>query len=473
MQARLKEGTGEKVGELFDLMKKLGGSLDAGVGAVGALVAAVRPQAEALRRAGKPEEADKLLRGVGVVLDKVAAEPNLTPRVLVFLGGGLTDMGQPDKAVEVLAKVPAPPAEDLAKKPADLDDKHRPPVLLYRQARLETVRALRTAGRFADADQALAEVMGTKDRPGWAAGDPAFRREVAYALEDRAAATPDVKQAAPIWGEARGKWTELANEYLPTLRRLGSGKQNATAAMLALADLKALPPHKLLPQKPEEIKKAIADPRPPTWVKELLVETTTGPDGKPQPNPTAQAYVQSLKQAAARMEAQLKPRYHELFFESMRCLTRANSHVLKDKPTELREKLEAIARSVRDLEALNPDLAPEVRDKFTALMVEYPALKAEYDRVKAEPVAVAAPVEPKEDAPPTPKTASPSPASEPAKPSAAKPAAPVAGNGGNFGLIVGGVAGLVALAGVAAYFVLFRKPAPPPRRSAPAPLFDE
>jgi hypothetical protein len=26
---------------------------------------------------------------------------------------------------------------------------------------------------------------------------------------------------------------------------------------------------------------------------------------------------------------------------------------------------------------------------------------------------------------------------------------------------------------VAAYFVLFRKPAPPPRRSAPAPQFDE
>lgn len=473
MQARLKEGTGEKVGELFDLMKKLGGSLDAGVGAVGTLVAAVRPQAEALRRAGKPEEADKLLRGVGVVLDKVAAEPNLTPRVLVFLGGGLTDMGQPDKAVEVLAKVPAPPAEDLAKKPADLDDKARPPVLLYRLARLETARALRTAGRFADADKALAEAMGTQDRPGWAAGDAAFRREVAYVLEDRAAATPDVKQAAPIWGEARGKWTELANEYLPILRRLGSGKQNATAAMLALADLKSLPPHKLLPQKPEEIKKGLADPKPPAWVRELLVETRPGPDGKPQPNPTAQAYVQSLKQTAARMEAQVKPKYHDLFFESMRCLTRANSHVLRDKPAELREKLEAIAKSVRDLEALNPDLAPEVRDKFAALMAEYPALKAEYDRVKAEPVAAAAPAEPKEDVPPTPGNRNESPAAEPAQPSAATPTAPAAGNGGSLGLIVGGVAGLVALAGVAAYFVLFRKPPPPPRRSAPAPLFDE
>jgi hypothetical protein len=273
-----------------------------------------------------------------VVLDKVAAEPNLTPRVLVFLGGGLTDMGQPDRAVEVLAKVPAPPAEDLAKKPADLDDKARSAVLLYRQARLETVRALRTAGRFGDADKALAEVMGTRDRPGWAADDAAFRREVAYVLEDRAAATPDVKQAAVLWGEARTKWTELANEYLPALRKLGTGKQNARSALLALADLKALPPHKLLPQKPEEIKKGLADPRPPAWVRELLTETTPGPDGKPQPNPTARAYAESLKQTAARMEAQLEPRYHDLFFETMRCLTRANSHVLKDRPAELTEK---------------------------------------------------------------------------------------------------------------------------------------
>ena len=243
--------------------------------------------------------------------------------------------------------------------------------------------------------------------------------------------------------------------------------------MLALADLKALPPHKLLPQKPEEIKKGLADPKPPTWVKELLTETTPGPDGKPQPNPTAREYVQSLKQTAARMESQIEPRYHDLFFESTRCLTRANSHVLKDKPAELKEKLEAIARNVRDLESLNPDLAPEVRDKFTALMAEYPALKAEYDRVKAEPVAAVPMAEPKEDVPLTPKTGNESPASESAKSVAAKPSAPVAGNGGSLGLIVGGVAGLAALAGVAAYFVLFRKPAPPRRRSAPAPLFED
>ncbi len=465
MQARIKEGATDKLGGLFDLMKKLGGSLDASVGAVGTLVAAVRPQAEALRRGGKPDEADKLLRGVGVVLDKVAAEPKLTPRVLVFLGSGLTDMGQPEKAIEVLAKVPAPPAADLAKKPADLDDKARPPVLLYRQARLETARALRTAGRFADADKALAEAMGTRDQPGWAAGDPAFRREVAYVLEDRAAAAPDAKQATALWGEANGKWAELANEYLPTLRRLAAGKQNATAALLVLADLKALPANKLLPKSPEEIKKGVAESKPPAWVKELLIETAPGPDGKPRPNPTAREYVQTLKQTAARLEAQVKPKYHDLFFESMRCLTRANASLLKDNPAELQKKLGKIAESVRQLETLNPDLAPEVRDKFASLMVEYPALKAEYDRTKAEPVAVA---EPKEGSPtPTPADDSPKAAVP------ARPTAPVAGNGGSSGLLIGGIAGLVALAGVAAYFTLFRKSAPPPRRSAPAPLFED
>ncbi len=465
LQARIKEGAVDKVGELFDLMKRLGGSLDAGITAVGQLVAAARPQAEALRKEGKAAEADRLVQGVGVVLDKVAAEPNLSPKVLLYLGTALTDMGQADRAAEVLAKVPAPPAADLARRPADLDEKARPAVQLYRQARLETARAYRVAGRFDDADKALKEAMGTKEKPGWAAGAPDFRREAAYLLEDRAASIPDPKQAAPVWAEANRKWAELANDYLPTLQKLAAGRRDAKSAALVLADRGELPDSPLLPRKPEEVKGGLRDPKPPKWVTELLTETANGPDGKPRPNPVAQEYVRTLKNTVARVEAQIKPRYHDVFFESTRCLTRANAQLFKDDPAERQRKMARLAQLVRDLEAKNPDLSPEVRAKFERLMADYPQLKQEYDKLgKPEPAGGG------EEPPPPAKNGGGSPAPAAAKPAAAPPRD--AGNGG-LGLVVGAAAGLLALGGVVAYVVLFRRPPPPPRRSAPAPLFDE
>jgi hypothetical protein len=468
LQSRIRAGEVEKVGELFDLMKSLGGSLDAGVTALGQLIAATRPQADALRRQGRDEEADRLVRGVGAVLDRVAAEPDLTPQILLFLGTGLKDMGDFDRAVEMLAKVPAPPADDLSRRPSDLDEKARPAVQLYRQARLETARAHRLAGRFDDADRVLTEAMGTAENPGWAATSPDFRREVAYLLEDRAAAAADPQQAIAFWGAARGKWTELANDFVPTLRKLAAGKQDTTSAVLALADLKALPPHKLLPQTPEEIRKGLSDPKPPRWVTELLTETVPGQDGEPQANPIAQEYVRALRNTVTRMEAQIKPQYHALFFESIRCLTRANTHLLRDRPNDLQRTLARIASDVRQLEASNPDLSPEVRAKFASLMEEYPQLKQEYDRTTAGPVAVAPAAESSENG-----RLSPRDASELTETDTTNSTVPTREEGDGFGLIIGGMAGLVAVIAVVTYFVLFRRPLPPARRTAPVPRFDD
>ena len=101
----------------------------------------------------------------------MATQTHPSTRFVVVPTAALTPA---EKAVEVLAKVPAPPAEVLAKKLTDLDDKARLPIQLYRQARLETARALRTAGRFSDADKTLAEALGTQEKPGWAAGAAGF-----------------------------------------------------------------------------------------------------------------------------------------------------------------------------------------------------------------------------------------------------------------------------------------------------------
>lgn len=98
------------------------------------------------------------------------------------------------------------------------------------------------------------------------------------------------------------------------------------------------------------------------------------------PNPTARAYGQVLQQTVNRLESQVKPMYFEAFFETIRCITRANASLLKGNQAELNKRFDKLADSIKKIEELNPDLADEVKAKFYGLLVEYPALKALYQQ---------------------------------------------------------------------------------------------
>lgn len=311
LQARIGEGAVDKAGELFDLLKKLGGSADAIAQALAQLAQAVAPHVAQLRKDMNDAEADKLIAGVGQLLAKVAAEPNISQPALFNLGRAMKDVGSHDKAVEMLTKI-KDPGPDLLKKPiAQLTNDERLPVLLYRGAQLELARTRRLARQFDEADKVLRAAMGTKEAKGWAFTAPDFRREAAYLLEDKAEAIADPKAAVAVWREALGKWGEMAGEYLSVLRR----------------------------------------PIPK--------------------DPTARAEYDRLK-------AQVKPLYHDIFFESTRCTCRANSSLLKGNAAELTKKFESSARSMVALENANPDMAAEVKAKFTGLLETYPELKQKY-----------------------------------------------------------------------------------------------
>jgi hypothetical protein len=282
------------------------------VSAMGKLLDTVEPQIADLRKKGKAKDADDLARGVGTLLDRIANEPNVSPAVLVFLGRGLREIGNTDKAVEFLNKVPAP-AEGLDKPLGELDEAKRLPVVRYRNARLELARSYRAARKFADADKILADALGTKDKKGWGANDLNFRKEHAWLLEAKAAEQANPAAATPLWAEANKEWGTMGREY-----------------------------------------------------QSVLV--------KPFPKD------EKAKNDLERLKSQVKPIYFDLFFEQLRCVTKANLQLLKAKPGDISAKMAGVARQMAALEKNNPDLPAEVKAKFADLMDEVPALKAEYQK---------------------------------------------------------------------------------------------
>jgi tetratricopeptide (TPR) repeat protein len=80
----------------------------------------------------------------------------------------------------------------------------------------------------------------------------------------------------------------------------------------------------------------------------------------------------------ARMKDQIKPIYFGLIADNQRCLVAANGMILKDKPDVLAKRYDTIVAGILTIEKQNPDLAPEVREKFTALLDATPALRKKY-----------------------------------------------------------------------------------------------
>jgi len=370
IQTRIREGSIDKIGELLDVLKKLGGNLANSAGTLGQLIDGARPQIESLRKEGKAEEADKLVAGIGLILDKVAAEPGVTPSTVLVLGRGLASIGNTDKAVEFLKRIPAPPALDVLKKRAsEIPEAEQPVVGRYKLAQLELAKAYRLGKKFAEAEETLKPALPTRDAAGreqpgtgWQANSD-FKRESAMLSEAKAEAAAPA-EALKLWGEARSKWTEQANQYLVPLRKLAAGKKDEKSAFLALLELRQLPPNPKLPKTDKDIRDGLNEAKPPEWVKELLAPNSL--------------YVAEMRNTITRIETQLKPLYHDLVFESTRCLTQANISILKGDAAKTSAALAKLAKSMVDLEAANPDLAEAVKLRFTDLLDETPALKDEY-----------------------------------------------------------------------------------------------
>lgn len=334
MQGRIREGEFDKAAELFELLDKLGGSTDATTNALNSLVAMVRPQVEAFRKAKKDSDADKLSSSIGTLLQKQAEKPKLTARVQASLGRSLRDMGQYDKAVEVLKKVPMPPAEKLFATSTTLEETDKEAVVAYQIAQIELARAFRAAKKYAEADSVLKAALGDDTaKPedpkskGWAKSLE-FKKEAIYLLEEKAANTPaDQKDnRARAWGKAKVAWERLGGNYRALLQ---------------------------LP---------IIDPNDPDFQSE---------DGKPP-----------VKRGIALNDRErLIPIYLEILCEYRRCLLRGNSQILAGDPGKLADFMSKSAQSIITIETDNAkSLTSEVKAKYTDLLQEFPAMKEEYKK---------------------------------------------------------------------------------------------
>ncbi len=219
MKGRIREGEFDKAAGLFELLDKLGGTIDATSLALNQLVALVRPQVDELRKDKKDAEADKLTNTIGDLLQKQASKDKLPNRVQASLGRSLRDLGQYEKAIEVLKKVPTPTPEKLALPTTTLDEEDRNAVYSFQIAQIEMARAYRALKNFAEADRILKAALGDGKQKGWARSLE-FRKEAVLLLEDKAANMPADQQAnrGRAWVEAKKAWEAIALQYAGAIR---------------------------------------------------------------------------------------------------------------------------------------------------------------------------------------------------------------------------------------------------------------
>lgn len=218
LQGKIRGGMADKTGDLISLMETLGGNAEANAAMLGQLLGVVRQQATGLRKEGKGDEADRLTKAVGQLFITFAGKPNLPEKHLYFAGKALNDLGVPDKAIELLAKLPEASEADLKAKFADLPDEKKNAVRTHRSAKLELAKAYRLSNQFDQADAVLKKAIGSDDKnPGWAAKVLDYRKEAIYLIEARAAENTDAKKMNELWATANRDWGKLGREYYSIL----------------------------------------------------------------------------------------------------------------------------------------------------------------------------------------------------------------------------------------------------------------
>ena len=320
LKTRMKQGQVDKANELLGLLKSFGGGIESHVATLQQLSLELAAQIVALKREGKAAEAKVLTDGFAKLVANVSAEPNLPPSMHLFIGQALVIVGESDKAVESLKKVPPPkdmtwlmPTGKLPTEEPQLTEARRQ-VSEYRRATLELVRALRAAKKYPEADALLKASMGTAEKQGWAFPSLEFRKEVAYLHEAQGAdAGANAKAAQTEWGLALKEWNSLYGITRGRVER----------------DLKDPP-----------------------------------------------------KNAGGNVDNQAMLRNKNTFFESFydvqRCVVKANAQLLMGKP-KLQETYDKVAKAFVEQEKNNgADMTAEVRMKYHDLLDEYPELKKAY-----------------------------------------------------------------------------------------------
>ncbi len=145
-RVRVEQAKAAEAATLLDLMLKAGGSVEASLPLLEPVGRELAARLTILRREGKTDDAKNLSAGLTVLLDKIRTVPNLPMSSVLFIGNTLQTVGENEKALELLRKVPAPKAAGWETLPADQLPRETPSQIRdYATAQLAIAR--RSAGR--------------------------------------------------------------------------------------------------------------------------------------------------------------------------------------------------------------------------------------------------------------------------------------------------------------------------------------
>ncbi len=427
------DGKIDRARSLLESLGKLGGGIESNLETLRQLVREVRTQINAFKRDKKLDEVKKLTESFSALLDDVASKelkPEQLPTMIRFLASGFEMLEKYERAAQLLEqKYPKPTAKSDDPNAADA-------VRRYQYVQLDIARNYRkygaqltaenkkgeAAAAFAKAEKVMKEIMGDGKVKGWGQGNIDARKEALYLLEDQGK-----------WGGPTGAvagWIALSKSYAklavkpvnpeetynskkteaervfyivakygdktdPSIPAEEANKIKADHAewKKAAGELEAW--KMLMPTDPEKIKNREEK------IKELTAKTKMLSDklyenAKKEYEKDVRAFNDKNRAAARFREI-----YFDLFYETQRCVTKANLAVVKDNEKK-REALDKVAQAFFDLEQKNtiteedlknkrdnPNLEirkdgipPRVHEKIYEFLEEHPTILKKYKELK-------------------------------------------------------------------------------------------
>lgn len=333
LRSRVQDNQIEKARDVLEVLEKAGSSIESSLAILQQVVQEIRGQIRLQRANGDEEGATRTEEAFLSLLDAIAARPNKSDGLLMFLARGYGSVGRLENhktAANLLEQIPKPAVPDDPDA-ARLD----PQVRNYRTVQFLLVRELRQAGEFDKAQRLLDEIMGTRDNRGWAFSSVEVRKESYLLLEDRAEAAADAAERHGLWTEAINNWMAYA--------RVWQGQV------------------KVVPKSPGEY----------TNTETLAVQVVLGSAMAPMAD-----VVRAKVEAMRRQQTAVKEAYFDIYIETYRAVARANGRL---SDTRKSEEYTKIANRFIELQTRNPDMSLETKEKMADVLLDFPLLKQKYE----------------------------------------------------------------------------------------------
>lgn len=187
LKSCLLDGKIDEAGKALEMIQAGSGFENQGQ-VLAALVKDLSDQIKELEKAGQKAEHAKAVANFSAFLDTLAKQDlsKIKPELLRFLAHSYSSMGKHEKAADLLAKIPEPPA---GAKPEELK--------AYRFVRLMLAHEYRKAKKFEEVDKIFKEL----DKVDFGATSLEYREEKNFLLEDR-----------ELWGAAANGWKKMYEE---------------------------------------------------------------------------------------------------------------------------------------------------------------------------------------------------------------------------------------------------------------------